>query len=55
LAEEDLAPRYYDAGTSTRKRKLLSTKDLEKKKKKTAVTTEAEDEILGSKIPTKQR
>ena len=54
LTEEDLAPRYYDAGTRPKKRKLISTKDLEKKKK-AAVTTEAEDEILGSKIPTKQR
>jgi hypothetical protein len=53
LAEEDLAPRYYDAGTKARKRKLISTKDLEKRKK-AATTPEAEDEILGENIPTKR-
>ena len=53
LTEEDLAPNYYNAGAKSRKRKLTSTKDLEKKKK-AAATTEAEDEILGEKIPTKR-
>jgi len=53
LTEEDLAPNYYNAGARPRKRKLTSTKDLEKKKKAT-VSIEAEDEILGEKIPTKR-
>jgi hypothetical protein len=53
LAEEDLAPRYYDVGVKTKKRKLISTKEMEKRKK-AATTTEAEDEILGNKVPTKR-
>ena len=48
-----MAPRYYDAGAKTRKRKLVSTKEMEKRKK-AAVTTEAEDEILGENIPTRR-
>ena len=48
-----MAPQYYNAGAKTKKRKLISTRELEKKKK-AAVTTEAEDEILGDKIPTKR-
>ena len=47
-----MAPRYYDTGVKTKKRKLISTKEMEKKKK--AATTEAEDEILGNKVPTKR-
>ena len=55
LAEEDLAPRWYEPEIRSKKHKLstTATKDLEKRKKAATNAADEENEILGKTIPTR--
>ena len=55
LAEDDLAPDWYEPEANTKKRKASAslTKELEKKKKAARTAADQENEMLGTAIPTR--
>ena len=56
LAEDDLAPDWYEPEDKTKKRKASAslTKELEKKKKAASTAVDKENEMLGTAIPTRR-
>ena len=55
MAEDELAPDWYELAAKSKKRKASTalTKELEKKKKAVAGTADEENEMLGTAIPVK--
>ena len=55
LVDDDLVPSWYKLETRPKNRKPSATltKDLEKKKKVASSTTDEENDILGTVIPTR--
>ena len=56
LAEDELAPDWYQPEAKTRKRKASATltKELEKKKKAASTVPDEENEMVGTAIPTRR-
>ena len=56
LAEDDLAPDWYEPEAKTKKRKASTSlmKELEKKKKAASIAVDEENKMLGTAVPTRR-
>ena len=56
LAEDELAPDWYEPEAKSKKRKASTalTKELEKKKKVASIAVDEENEMLGTAVPTRR-
>ena len=56
LAQDELAPDWYEPEAKSKKRKASAalTKELEKKKKAAATAVDEENEMLGTAIPVRR-
>ena len=55
MAEDELAPDWYEPEAKSKKRKASAalTKELEKKKKAASTAVDEENEMLGTAVPTR--